>query len=84
MEQEGDEVVCRHCRDQCWVEGEHCQERKEHKNRTVNDCLDGFFVRLLILDDIKERKKNGFDKTPQTLIPPLAEEKSLSSRQRVR
>ena len=54
-------VVCIHCKEQCWLKGEQCQD-----NRSYNkvDCMDGFFVRLLILDDIRENTKEGNDSEP--------------------
>ena len=60
---EREEVVCRHCKEQCWVEGDACQEGCNKKK--VIDCLDGFFVRLLILDDIKENQKEESDSGPR-------------------
>ena len=53
-----DDTVCIHCNSQCWVEGDDCQDRRVNKTR-VEDTMDGFFVRLLILDDIRESKKTG-------------------------
>ena len=51
-----DDTVCIHCNSQCWMEGDDCQERRVKKTR-VSNTMDGFFVRLLILDDIKENQK---------------------------
>ena len=66
MEGWEEETVCIHCNSQCWVEGDDCKERMVNKTR-VEDTMDGFFVRLLILDDIKENQKNRYS----VKVPPV-------------
>ena len=76
---EREEAVCQHCKYQCWVEGEECQERRINKPR-VTDSMDGFFVRLLILDDIKENQKDEYDNKPRTVRVSPTPERSFNCR----
>ena len=74
MEGWEEETVCIHCNSQCWVEGDDCQERMVNKTR-VEDTMDGFFVRLLILDDIKENQKNRYS----VKVPPVKSSDEISN-----
>ena len=74
---EGEEAKCVHCKSQCWVEGGLCQEINKTR---VTDCMDGFFVRLLILDDIKENQKDESDSRSKPVRVSHTPERSFNLR----
>ena len=66
MENEED-TTCIHCKAQCWLEnGENTCEKIRKASRKGCVGLEGFFLRLLILDDIKENQRN--DKSSRSSI----------------
>ena len=56
---EEEETVCVHCQIQCWVQGDNTGCSARSKKFREKSCMEGFFVRLLLLDDIRENQKSA-------------------------
>ena len=62
MEQEvedEEEMVCQHCDSPCWLKEDPCamaemKRRMEGEATVERDSLEAFFLRLLLLDNIKQ------------------------------
>ena len=63
MQQEQEqENVCQHCDKPCWLEADPCEEqemrrRGEQEATRERDSLEAFFLRLLLLDNMKQEAK---------------------------
>ena len=60
LEEEVDEeMVCQHCDEACWLKEDPCamaemKKRMEGEATVERDSLEAFFLRLLLLDNIKQ------------------------------
>ncbi len=57
-----EECVCQHCDLPCWLTEDPCVEaemrrRMEQEATVERDSLEAFFLRLLLLDNIKQEAK---------------------------
>ena len=54
-----EEMVCQHCDEACWLKEDPCamaemKKRMEGEATVERDSLEAFFLRLLLLDNIKQ------------------------------
>ena len=52
-------MVCQHCEEACWLKEDPCamaemKKRMEGEATVERDSLEAFFLRLLLLDNIKQ------------------------------
>ena len=58
-EEVDEEMVCQHCEEACWLKEDPCamaemKKRMEGEATVERDSLEAFFLRLLLLDNIKQ------------------------------
>lgn len=82
MAGEEEEVVCQHCDSPCWLSEEPCAE--EERRRRVGadpttagerDSLEAFFLRLLLLDNIKQEAQE--EASQQEVLPAASDTPEL-------
>jgi len=59
QEEVDEEMVCQHCEEACWLKEDPCamaemKKRMEGEATVERDSLEAFFLRLLLLDNIKQ------------------------------
>ena len=80
MSGEEEEVVCQHCDSPCWLTEEPCAEEERRRRMGSDpttagerDSLEAFFLRLLLLDNLKQEaveEASQQEAAPATPDPP--------------